>query len=81
MARDGHINRKTQDKLRASIRAQELINAVQAHVLDGAKMTTTQLRGAEILLRKIQPDLTSTQLAAEGGLDMPILKIVPSNAA
>ncbi len=74
--RDGHINRKTQDAIRASIKAQEIVDCLNAHILGELKMTNTQVRAAEILLRKIQPDLTATQLTTEDGQGVPLLKIV-----
>lgn len=74
--RDGHINQRSQDKLRASIKCQEIIEAVQDHVLGNLKMTNTQIRGAEILLRKVQPDLTATALSDSSGSSLPLLKII-----
>ncbi len=73
--RDGHINRRTQDKIRASIKAQDLVNKLTNHALKGAKMTATQVRAAEIVLRKVTPDLTAQTLATEQG-DVPLLQIV-----
>ncbi len=76
MARDGHINQRSQDKLRQSIKCLEIIEAVQDHVLGGRKMTNTQIRGAEILLRKVQPDLTATALSDSSEGRLPLLKII-----
>ena len=83
--RDGHINQRSQDKLRASIKCLEIIEAVQDHVLGKLKMTNTQIRGAEILLRKVQPDLTATALSEDSLGKLPLLKIIrrsePNDAA
>lgn len=54
-----------QDEIRAKIQASQLINRISDHVHKGIKMSQTQLRGAEILLRKVLPDLSSTELAID----------------
>jgi len=74
--RDGHINQRSQDKLRGAIKCLEIIEAVQDHVLGNLKMTNTQIRGAEILLRKVQPDLTATALTDSSSGKLPLLKII-----
>lgn len=76
MARDGHINHRTQDKLRASIKCLEIIERLNGHVLGSVKMTNTQVRAAEILLRKVQPDLTATALSEDSLGKLPLLKII-----
>ncbi len=73
--RDGHINRRTQDKIRASIKAQELIDKLSFHVLGKVKLTNTQVRAAEILLRKVTPDLTAQTLTTSTA-EVPLLQIV-----
>ena len=74
--RDGHINARSQDKIRASIKAQEIVDRLNGHILGEIKLTNTQVRAAEILLRKIQPDLTATQLTTDDSRGVPLLKIV-----
>ncbi len=73
--RDGHINRRTQDKIRASIKAQSLIDKLSNHVLGKVKLTNTQVRAAEILLRKVTPDLTAQALTTSAA-EVPLLQIV-----
>ena len=46
------------DKWREKIRASMLINRMQAHVMGRIEMSMTQIRAAEILLRKCLPDLS-----------------------
>ncbi len=70
------INPRTQDKIRSSIKVQEIINKLQRHILGGEKMAATAVRAAEILLRKVSPDLTSTTLQADLATELPILKVV-----
>ncbi len=73
--RDGHINRRTQDKIRSSIDAEKLTKRLGGHALGRIKMTATQVRAAEILLRKVTPDLTAQTLATDSA-DVPLLQIV-----
>ena len=73
--RDGDINQRTQTKLRSGIKAAQLIKKLESHVLRSAKMTATQVRAAEILLRKVTPDLTAQTLATDSA-DVPLLQIV-----
>jgi len=40
-----------------------------AHVLEDAEMSSTQIRAAEILLKKTVPDLSATQLTGGNGED------------
>ena len=50
---------------RQKIRAAYLIRRLQQHVAGKIKMTAEQVRSADILLRKIVPDLTQTQVTGE----------------
>ena len=77
----GDINARTQDKLRASIKAAEIIKALSDHILSGLKMTNTQVRAAEILLRKVTPDLLATAISDDTGAGLPLLQIVRRPAA
>ena len=55
-------------KTRAKIRSSSLVLRLQQHVLRDKPMEMSQIRAAEILLRKTVPDLTSTELSnADGG--------------
>jgi hypothetical protein len=75
------ISPLNQQRLRTLIKTQEILNALQNHILAGTKLTTTQVRSAEILLRKVAPDLQATALSADDTLDLPILKIIKNAAA
>ena len=77
----GDINARTQNKIRASIKAQAIVKALQDHILAGLKMTNTQVRAAEILLRKISPDLLATALVDGTDSALPVLQIVRSPRA
>jgi hypothetical protein len=55
------------DAWREKIRTSMLINRLQNHVAGRIEMSPTQLRAAEVLLKKRLPDLTSTELSGPGG--------------
>ena len=74
--RPAEISDRNQKRLRALIKVTEIIEALNNHILAGAKMTNTQVRAAEILLRKVQPDLTATALTDDRSSALPLLQIV-----
>ena len=49
----------TPEKVRQRIRTGVLVNRLKKHALGQLEMSATQLKAAEILLRKSLPDLTS----------------------
>lgn len=53
------------DETRAKIKASQLLNRLQDHVLGGCEMTSTQVRAAEIVLRKVLPDLSQADNTTE----------------
>jgi hypothetical protein len=57
------------DKSREKIQVSQIVNRLQKHVLGEVDMSTTQVRSAEILLKKKLPDLSSTELNATIGID------------
>ena len=78
MSKGTDINARTQDKLRSGIKAAEIIKALSNHILAGLKMTNTQVRAAEILLRKVSPDLLATAISDDRTTALPVLQIVRS---
>jgi hypothetical protein len=50
---------------RAKIKASQLIHRLQAHIFDGLKLEMSQIKAIDILLKKIIPDLTRTEIAAD----------------
>jgi hypothetical protein len=52
------------DITRTRIQGTQLIKRLQGHVFGEIKMTMTQIRAAEILLRKCLPDLVQAQVSA-----------------
>jgi len=55
------LHERWRDKIRGSM----LINHLRNHVYGRIKMSPTQLRAAEILLRKVFPDLTAVEHSGE----------------
>jgi hypothetical protein len=53
------------DRTRERIRAAWLINRLQGHVAGTVELSPTQIRAAEILLRKCLPDLMQAEFHAE----------------
>jgi len=49
------------EETRAKIKVSQLLNRLQDHVFGVAEMTQTQIRAAEICLKKAIPDLTYTE--------------------
>ena len=57
------------DKTRAKIQATQLIKRLTSHALGQLEkpMETSQVRAAEILLKKTIPDLSNVEMTGEGG--------------
>ena len=79
--RDPEVSARNQDRIRSIIKVEEIVKKLNNHILGKAKMTNTMVRAAEILLRKIQPDLVATHITTDDGVGVPLLKIVRAVAA
>jgi len=53
------------DAVRLKIKAVLLVQKLQAHIFDGLEMSMSQIRAAEILLRKCVPDLSMATITAD----------------
>ena len=53
------------DETRRRIQTSQLINRLENHVLNATDMSSTQLRAAEILLRKSLPDVSAVELSGD----------------
>ena len=53
------------DKVRQLIKVQQIVVRLHRHVLEQECMTPSQVKAAEILLRKCVPDLSSTTVNGE----------------
>jgi hypothetical protein len=53
------LNKRQADSTRAKIQASQLLNRLQDHAHGKVEMTSTQIKAAEICLRKSLPDLSA----------------------
>ena len=75
------ISVRSKARFQDLIKTGEIIKRLQKHILGNEKLTTTQVRAAEVLLRKVAPDLQATALSTDDTVELPILKIVKRDAA
>jgi hypothetical protein len=61
------------DETRLKIQTSQLLIRLQNHVLGEVEMTSTQLRAAEVLLKKTLPDLTSVEMSGDDGGPMKMV--------
>jgi ribosomal protein S7 len=61
------MRRRHQDDIRAKIVVSRIINRLMAHVEGEKDLSQTQVRAAEILLKKALPDLSAQELTGEDG--------------
>lgn len=55
------------ENCRLKIQTSQLINRLQDHANGKVELSPTQVRAAEVLLKKALPDLASVQHTGEGG--------------
>jgi hypothetical protein len=65
---------------RQKIQTSQLLNRLSDHVFKGKEMSPTQLRAAEIMLRKALPDLASVEHKGEGLVPYAIVVPMSANA-
>jgi hypothetical protein len=53
------------DETRAKIKTSQLLNRLQDHALGVVDMSSTQVRAAEVALRKVLPDLQASENKTE----------------
>ena len=64
-----------QEDVRKKIQASQLINRLEKHVYGDVELSTTQVRAAEILLKKCIPDLSQIQgTGTDGALTVEIVR-------
>lgn len=56
-----------QQEVRDKIRASQLVNRLESHVLDGVEMTTSQVTAGLGLLRKCIPDISESKTEVDVG--------------
>lgn len=70
------------EAVRSRIQSAVIADRLQKHMLGKVKMTATQVRAAEILLRKAVPDLSSVDLSGSlaQNLTVSVVDYLKSNA-
>ena len=61
------LHLRHQDEVRKKIQASQLINRLTDHAFAKIEMSSTQVKAAEILLRKSIPDLSQVQGTGDDG--------------
>ena len=59
------LNPAHDERTRAKIQTSQLLNRLVSHVNGEVELSSTQVRAAEILLRKTLPDLASVELSSD----------------
>ncbi len=75
------LNPRHQEMVREKIRASQLVNRLEDHVLGEVEMTATQVTAALGLLKKCVPDLQAMQVAGDpdgAPVSMSVTWIPPS---
>jgi hypothetical protein len=67
------LRTKHSDEVRAKIQASQLINRLNDHVHGKVTLSSTQVRAAEILLRKSVPDLSRVEMSGPDGGGIPTM--------
>ncbi len=60
------LNVRHQQMVRDKIQASMIIKRLEGHALGELDMSATQVRAAEVLLKKIVPDLSALQVDGDG---------------
>ena len=61
------------EETRLKIQTSQLLNRLQNHVLNDDEMSSTQLRAAEVLLRKALPDLSQVEMTGDDSAPMKMV--------
>ena len=64
------LNKRQAESTRAKIQTSQIINRLSKHIDGEVKMSSTQVRAAEILLKKALPDLKSSEHTGKDGKDL-----------
>lgn len=64
-----------EQKARQLIPVKELVELTTNFVFGRVLLTSAQIRGVDLLLKKAMPDLQAIQHQVDGGLDIHVLKV------
>lgn len=75
------LNRRHQESVREKIKASQLINRLQDHILGKVVLDASQIRAIEILLKKSLPDLSAVEHSGEVDTKQFVVMGVPEAAS
>jgi hypothetical protein len=78
MPKGVRLNPKHDNRTRAKIQTSQIINRLNKHIKGEIEMTATQVRSAEILLKKALPDLSAIHHSPDVGSMLTIEGILAS---
>ena len=61
------LNPRQDERCRSAIQTTKILQRVNKHAMGKIEMTATQIKAAEILLRKTMPDLKAIEHQGDGG--------------
>ena len=64
-ARGVRLHPRHQDEVRVKIQTSQIINRLQNHLNGEVELSATQVRAAEVLLKKSIPDLAAVELSGD----------------
>ena len=70
------VNEKWREKIQSSM----LVDRLVKHAVGEIEMTATQIKAADILLRKVAPDLKAVEHSGEGGGALEVVVSVKPHA-
>ena len=71
------LAQSTRDKIKASM----IVNRLQDHIVGTVELSTSQVRAAEVLLRKVCPDLQAVEMKAEVTQSPAVIADQPMDAS
>jgi hypothetical protein len=73
MSITARLNPRHQEMIREKIRASQILNVLEEHILDGRVLSKSQVSAALGLLKKCVPDLTATTISDPDGEPVSLL--------
>lgn len=59
------------DKWKAKIKASVIADRLHKHLMGTVDLSSTQIKAAQILFNKMEPDLARTEMTGKDGKDLP----------
>jgi len=72
---------KWRNQISVALKQNAAIDSLASHVAGKKEMKMSQIRAAEILLKKVLPDLSATELTQDGTISLPtVINIIEQQA-